>query len=108
MRANGVTDPGLTPSTASSRSGLAEAEAAGAKPLGQRLEVDPRVVLGDDENHAAVGVGEEQVLGMGAGNAFAQRDRLLDGEHRLMLDGRRCDAECGEAGVEGLAVCCHV
>ena len=62
-----MTEPGGTPSTASSSSALAEAEAAGAEPLGERLEIDPRVVLGDDEHHAAVLVGEEQVLGVGAG-----------------------------------------
>ncbi len=102
-----MTDPGLTPSTASSRSGLAEAEAAGGKPLGQCLEVDPRIVLGDNKNHAAVGVGQEQVLGMRAGNACPQSGRFLDGEHRLMLDRRRCNTEHGEAGIEGLAVSCH-
>ena len=45
-----------------------EAEPPGVEPLGQRLEIDPRVVLGDDEHLVAVLVGEEQGLGMRAGD----------------------------------------
>src|SRR5262245_1777633 len=86
---------------------LAEAKAPQAEPLGERLQIDPRIVLGDDEDHAAVGIDQEQVLGMGAGNAVPQRDRLLDGEHGLVRDGRRGNAELGKAGVEGVAVCRH-
>ena len=71
ISANGVTEPAGTPSTASSSSPLAKLNRPAPEPLGERLEIDPRVVLGDDEHHAAVLVGEEQVLGMGAGNALA-------------------------------------
>ena len=72
---------------------LAEAEPAGAEPLGQRLEIDSRLVLGDDQHHAPVLVGEEQVLGVGAREGGAQGASLLDREHRLMLDRGRGDAE---------------
>ncbi len=86
---------------------FAEAEAPGVEPRGQRLEIDPRVVLGDDEHHVAVLVGEEQGLGMRAGEFPREGGRLLDREHRRVLDRRRGDTELVQPGEKRFAVRAH-
>ena len=73
--------------------GVAEAQASEAEARGNALEIDARIVLGDDQRHASVPVGEEQVLGVGAWYGLAQRSRLLDREHRLVLHRDGGDAE---------------
>jgi hypothetical protein len=72
---------------------LAEAEAAKAKLLRQRLEVDPGILLGDHQNQVAVLVFQEQILGVSAGDRAAQALGLLHGKHRHVLDRGRGDAE---------------
>jgi hypothetical protein len=71
ISANGVTEPAGTPSHRLEQLALGEAEPSGAEPLGERLEIDPRIVLSDDEHPVAVLVGKEQALGMGTGELVA-------------------------------------
>lgn len=98
MSANGVTEPGGTPSTFTEQLGAPEAETAEAKLFCERLQVDARVVLGDDEHHLSLLVDEEQALGVGARQCLPQRGRLRHREHRRVLDCRRANADLVEPG----------
>src|SRR5262245_6048068 len=83
---------------------LAEAEASVAQALRHHLQIDSRVVLGDDERGAAVFVHQEQVLGVSAWQPLAQGLGLLDGEHRLVLHRDRRDVELFKPREQGLAI----
>jgi hypothetical protein len=94
---------------------LAERQAAGgADAAVEMLEVDHGVLAGNDEEEGALLVLEEEVLAVRAGDCAAQRLRLLDGEHRRMVDRRSRDPQarkiveevftgCGHLGLLGLA-----
>ena len=66
------------------------------------LEVDARILLGDDEEKRALSVLEEQVLGVPADNLAAQGLGILHREQRRMSDRRHRDAEIGQRGEEVL------
>src|SRR6476661_1465753 len=87
--------------------GIAEAQPPELEVRCQELEIDASIVLGDHKSCAPFFVGQEQILGMSARQTLAQRLRLLDGEHRLVLHRSRGDAEFGKAFEQSLAIRGH-
>jgi hypothetical protein len=87
--------------------GIAEAQPSELEVRCQELEIDASIVLGDHKSCAPFLVGQEQILGMSARQTLAQRLRLLDGEHRLVLHRSRGDAEFGKAFEQSLSIRGH-
>ena len=87
--------------------GIAEAQPPELEVRCQELEIDASIVLGDHKSCAPFLVGQEQILGMSARQTLAQRLRLLDGEHRLVLHRSRGDAEFGKAFEQSLSIRGH-
>ncbi len=80
----------------------AEGDAPGAEPLGQRLQVDPAILLGHHQPHPALLVAQEQVLHMAAGELATQRLGFLHREHRRVADRPGRDAQGFEPGEQRL------
>ena len=105
MTANGVTEPGSTPSASRKSSGEPKESRPEApmRPV-RALQVDRRLVLGDNEEKAALLVLDEEVFGMRAGNARLDRARFGDGEDRRVRESLGLDPQRDEAGEEVLGV----
>ena len=83
---------------------LAEAEAAEPDPFRHQFQIHRRIILGDDKRGAAVLVDHEQIFRVGAGQALGQGSRLIDGEHRLVFNLGRGDAELAKADEQSVAI----
>ena len=77
------------------------------EPAGQGFEIDPGVLLGDDQDHAALFVDEKQVLSMRPGNLPAKIPRLFHGEHRRVLDCNLRDSKRFQAVKQYVAIGRH-
>jgi hypothetical protein len=78
--------------------GRPERQAGGADGGGQRLEVDGRLAERRDQPELALGVLQEQVLAVAAGQGVADLPPLADPEDRRMLRRRVGDAVLVEEG----------
>ena len=87
--------------------GFAEAQPRGADPLVQGFQIDGRMALGDDEKQLALGVLQEEVLGMSALEVALEMRTLGDREDRLVLDGHGLDAELGQTREKDFPGCRH-
>ena len=96
MSANGVTDPGATPSTSARSAALPKLKRRAPSALAQRLEVDPGCAQCDDEEQLAAGVLQKQVLGVAARQVALELGALGNREYGTVLGGARGDAERGE------------
>ncbi len=73
----------------------------------QRLEVDGRLALRNHQEQPALGILQEQVLGVSAGQVALEARAFRHREHGLMLDRVRADAERVEILEELCAGCGH-